>query len=98
MRRCRIIVCRSIKERISTCILVTIKEQIDRGIIVIVVAWEEVVRETPDCIKEASVDGIGIGRKIERIGTVIGDRVIRPKRSNGLLLLSPSKPWSGKKM
>ena len=96
MKRCRTIVCMGIKERISAYIAVTIKEHIDRGII-IAVAWEEVVRETPDCIKEASVDGIGIGRKIERIGTVIGDRVTCPKRFNGLLL-SPSNLCSGKKM
>ena len=97
MKRCRIIVCNGIKERISACILEAIKEQIDRWI-KIVVAGEEVVRETLDCIKEVSVDGIGIGGKIEGIGTVIWTRVNHPKRSNGLLLLSPSKPCSGKKM
>ena len=71
------------------------------------------VRETLDCIKEVSVGGIGIGGKIEGIGTVIWDRVngkiegigtviwdrvIRSKRSNSLLLLSSSKPCSGEKM
>ena len=56
------------------------------------------VRETLNCIKEVSVDGIGIGRKIERIGTAVcRNRVIQLK-SNCLLLLSPSKLCSGKKM
>ena len=94
----RIIVCSGIIECISACILVLIKEQIDRWI-VIVVTREEVVRETLDHIKEVSVYGIGIGGK-EGIGTVVwkNSRVIWPKRSDGLFLFFSPKLCSGKKM
>ena len=92
-----IIVCSSIIEYISTCILVAIKEEISRWII-IVLTREGVIRQTLDSIQEVSVDGGRIGRKIEEIGTVVWsrNRVIRPKRSDNLcllllLLLSPSK-------
>ena len=70
MKGCRIIACRGIVECISTYILVAIEEERNRRI-VIVVTGEEAIREILGCIKEVSIKGIGIGRKIEGIETVI---------------------------